>query len=206
MLGPTVTTAVLASAERAANKLLQFDPGSQAQLHALEGKLLAISLSEPNLQMAVVCSHGQLQLRSHWEAADAEVSGRLSDMLAWLASGDSLAKHHLEVRGSTALLQQWQALAKQLDIDWEDMANRYLGDILGHSVAESARQAFSWGRARSRNVANQVMEFGVEELQLLPNRALFEDFRTRTQSLRLATDRLQARIQRLQTRLSQTSD
>ncbi len=206
MLGPTLSTAVLASAEQAANKLLQFDPGTLAQMQQLEGRVLAVHIGQPSLQLAVLCHQGQLQLRGHCEAPDAEVSGKLTDLLAWLASGDSLAQHNISVRGSTQLLQQWQALAQQLDIDWEDITNRYLGDVLGHTVASSARQAFDWGRARSRNAANQIMEFGVEELQLLPNRALFEDFRTRNQSLRLATDRLQARVQRLQTRLSETSE
>ncbi|BFM09501.1 ubiquinone biosynthesis accessory factor UbiJ [Halioxenophilus aromaticivorans] len=206
MLGPTLTTALLASAERTANGLLQFDPGSQAHLQQLEGKTLAIHLSQPSLTVAVFCAQGQLQLRGHAEAADAEVSGSLADILAWLNSGESLAQHHLSVRGSTQLLQQWQALASQLDIDWEDMANRYLGDVVGHGVASGARQAFAWGQARGRNVTQQAVEFGVEELQLLPNRALFEDFRQRNQSLRLAADRLAARVQRLKTRLSETSE
>lgn len=203
--GPTVKTVVLASAERVANELLQFDPGSKAQLRKLQGKTLAIGLSEPDLQLAVTSDGQAIKLMGYVESPSAEVYGRVSDIVAWLASGDSLAKHNLTVRGSTQLLQDWQNLAAQLDLDWEDIANRFLGDVAGHNAANALRGMLNWGQERGRNSADQIMEFGVEELKMLPNRALFEDFRTRNQALRLDIDRLEARLNRLKTRLFETS-
>lgn len=205
-LGTTAFTALLASAEQAINAGLRYDPGTRAQLHRLEHKTLALKLTQPHCQITITALDGRVRLGSYVEAPQAQVLGSLPDALAWLASGDSLANHQLEVRGNTALLLDWQQLVGNLDIDWEDLINPLLGDVVGHAVASHLRGLWRWGHARRHNMADQLVEFSVEERQWLPNRALFNDFRQRNQSLRLDIDRLQARVTRLQTLISEASE
>lgn len=204
-LGPTGKAALLAAIEKAVNEALRYDPGTRAGLAAVADQTLLLRLSQPDWTIAVTANDGRIRLLGHAEQADAELGGELARLLAWLNSHDSLADHKLQVRGSTQLLQNWQAVAQNLEIDWEDWANRWLGDIVGHGGAQAIQKIVTWGEQRRRNVANQLLEFGIEELQLLPNRALFTDFSERNQQLRLAVDRLEARIKQLQSRLSETS-
>lgn len=201
-MGPTLKTALLASLEKTANGLLQYDPGTRAQLARVQGRPLVINFTEPQGRVAVTSEQQAIRLLGHVESPGAEVSGRLSDMLAWLASGDSVAKHKLSVRGSTQLLLDWRELARQLDIDWADLASGAVGDVAGQQLVSSLRGLGRWSRDQGRYGASQAVEFAVEELQVLVNRPLFDDFSQRNQTLRLDLDRLQARIQRLHNRLS----
>ncbi|WP_317932487.1 SCP2 domain-containing protein [Halioxenophilus sp. WMMB6] len=201
--GPTATSALLAAAEQALNQALRFDPGSRERLAKLEGQSLLICLREPEWQLGVTVREQQLVLLAVVEEATTELQARAADLLAWLVDGkQSLAELNIEVTGSTQLLIEWQALAQNLDIDWEDGLNRWLGDLLGHGLAELVRSGWSWARARQASIGNQLMEFLLEEKNLLPNRALFDDFRARNQSLRLHTDRLEARLRRLRQKLA----
>ena len=197
-LGPTARTTLLMAAERAINHALQFDPATRAKLESLEGSVLAVELVDSNWQVAVTTEANQIRLLGYSEQPTAQVLANSGDLLAWLMAGDdSLADHNIEVRGSTQLLQTWQELFTQLDIDWEDWLNHHLGDLLGHSLATGLRETWFWGRERGKNISRQLLEFAVEEQELVPNRALFDDLRQRSQTLRLDLDRLEARGRRL---------
>lgn len=198
-LGPTAKSALLAALQGVVNQALRLDPGTRTQLHHRAGAPLAIQLTDWQFSAAISAEGDEIRLLAYCEQPAAQVSARAQDLLAWMTSEQgSLAEHNIEVRGSTAALQAWQTLLLGLEIDWEDALTRVSGDLAGHAMAESLRMAAAWAGARAENIQRQLLEFVVEEQQCLPNRALFEDHRLRTQALGLGLDRLQARIERLQ--------
>ena len=193
--GPTAKMALLTLLEAAFNRALQYDPGSRSRLNRIDKQSLLINIRKPDWTIALQADNGCLRLKGYDDTPSAEISGRAESLLAWLISGkSSLADFDIEVRGSTHLLIEWQAFISQLEIDWIDCLSGVTGDTPAQLLGSAVGQLLDWGGARKRNMADQIMEFLIEERELLPNRALFEDFRQRNQELRLTIDRLEARV------------
>ncbi len=202
--GPTAKTALLLALEQMINRALVYDPGTRAGLTRLSGQSLLINLKQPDWQVAVTVADDKIGLQGHCEQPTTEITGSADALLAWVVSGEtSLADFDIEVRGSTHLLIEWQALARDLDIDWQDALSRLTGDLAGHTIAETLRQVSGWANLRRQNMGDQLAEFVIEEGQVVPNRALFDDFRQHNQDLRLTVDRLQARLNQVREQLLQ---
>ncbi|GAB2191493.1 SCP2 sterol-binding domain-containing protein [Sessilibacter sp. MAH1] len=198
MFGPTVTTTALASVQLMINQALKFDPVSKLRLQSLEGRLVRLTINNPAFVCFITAIDGELRLQSHGEQPEAEIRGSLSDLIKVFIEGKTnLADSQVEIIGSAGLVQQWQEFSKDIEIDWEEIISQYAGDTIGHQVAEVIRSSHAWGKTRRENIRNQLLEYAIEEKQLLPNQALFKDFCERNQQLRLDIDRLEARIERL---------
>jgi ubiquinone biosynthesis protein UbiJ len=187
--------AALASLEAAINGALVYDPGSRSALRELDGKPIAIRATSPAWELGICAQGEKIKLLGTLENPEAEVLGPTSALLELGRNpGVNLANTELEVRGNTQLLAQWQALANGLDIDWRDALGKFIGQVPAHALGEAVASAQDWRRARSRNIKAQLAEYLVEEAQLLPNRALFDEFAQNNQALQLEIDRLAARV------------
>ncbi len=203
-LGPTTLGTLLAAAQSLINQALVYDPITRARLEQLEGRALKVVITTPRIEYCLTARDQQVQLLSYHESPATEIKGSAFALLGVLLSGStSLSGTDVEMRGSVGLVEQWQGLIRGLDIDWEDFFNQYLGDVFGHQIAEHMRSAHQWHGHRQFNIRQQLVEYCVEELKLVPNRAVFKDFCDQNQTLRLAMDRTQARLEKLQHRLNE---
>lgn len=203
-LGPTTLGTLLAGAQALINQALVYDPITRARLEQLEGRALKVVISSPRLEYCVLSADQQIKLLSYHESPATEIKGSAFALFGVLINGSkNLSGTEVEIRGSVGLVEQWQNLIRGLDIDWEDFFNQYLGDVFGHQVAEQVRSARQWHSQRQSNIHQQLVEYCVEELKLVPNRALFKDFCEQNQALRLTIDRAQARLEKLQQRMNE---
>jgi ubiquinone biosynthesis protein UbiJ len=193
----TFTLAALASAEKMINTALHYDPATRLGLARLEGKILAVQISAPAINLFVMPMDDELRLMGNW---DGDVDTRISGSLIALAQLAQTQVHNLKdsgvtVMGDLALLADYQRLLKNLDIDWEDMLSQFTGDIIGHQTAQLVRAKFGWVKDRTTSAQRLTKEFLTEELKTLPSKPELEDFYHQVDDLRLAVDRAAARVE-----------
>lgn len=192
-------TAALAGAEKLINKALEYDPGTRIGLQDLQGQVLAVHITTPNVQFFVTPDADGLRLMAQWEGdADTRISGSLL-ALARIGSQEihNLKDSGVEVMGKTSLLADLQQLLKNIDIDWEEILTQFLGDIVGHQTAQLIRGKLDWAGARVNSGQRLMREFLTEELKTIPGKNELEDFYRQVDDLRLAVDRVAARAEKL---------
>ncbi len=199
--GPTVQAALSRSIESALNRALALDPaGRQALLTALSGPV-QIRVTTPAFWILTL-QRSDDQVRVGGTRLDdpaLELSGHAMAFAA-LALGDQrvFTDQRLQVEGDSGLAHQVQRALNQLNPDWEAALADVIGDVPAHFLGQRLRAAVSWSRQASAALQANLDEYLHEESRSLPGRqeleATFEDI----DALSLQTERLAARIERLQ--------
>lgn len=202
MIGPGTLTFITTALEKLVNTALKYDPATRQQLSQLTG-VLAIHIQQPDV--SIYCQGGDdgLRLMAQCEIPpSAEITGTPQALMALLKKPTNLADTDLSVSGNIGFLQQWQNALGQIDIDWEDAISSVLGDIAGPLVADTLRKGATWAKQTHQENWRLLKEYLPEELQLVPSKVELEDFYLEVSQLSMDTDRLAAKLQRLQTTLS----
>lgn len=189
--------------EAISNRLLALDPETLAQLGTLSGKIIEIRATAPTFNFFVVPSHTGLRLLVDSNLTP-DVSLRApSNTLAKLilvagASEDMATLRDLEIVGDLELATRFQRILRGLDIDWEDLAARAIGDVAAHKGANALRAGFAWLSSAVNVLARDTGEFLQFERAALPARVEVEEFMRGVDVLRADVARLEQRIARLQ--------
>ncbi|SDM08927.1 ubiquinone biosynthesis protein UbiJ [Franzmannia pantelleriensis] len=200
---------LLAGLEATLNALLARDPAAPARLEALAGKRLVVNLTTPRLCLLLqVHSQGlHLQRASTDDATDADARVELdAESLGALLGGESIERlmftGRLAVRGNPALLEALRDLLLDLDADWEGELARLLGDQPAHQLAEGGRRLGRFGARSARQLHADISEYLFEEARLFTGHDQHDVARDLLTNVELASDRLEARIERLERRLA----
>lgn len=206
-------TLLLGGLERSLNALLARDPAAPARLERLAGQRLLVRLEASSLALAMAYhAQGVDLMRPDDEPEDAfdAVIELDPETLGELLGGASVERlmfqGKLVVRGHIPLLEATRDLLLDLDLDWEGELARWLGDVPAHSLAEGMRSLGRWGLRTRQELCADVSEYVFEEARLLPGRHQFEGLRDHLTELEVATDRLEARLERLCRRLTAEGD
>ena len=188
----------------ALSRLLSTNADTTARLAALEGRVIEIALRDSaRSAFALPGAHGVHLRRRHDGPVAVKVSGRVSDFIAYARAsrrGDSLSAGRIEIAGDLAVAQQVQALLADLQIDWEELLSRAIGDVPAHQIGRAARAVFALGRDALAKLERDAAEYLNHESQLLASREQLEQFGRAVFVLADDVDRLEARLQRLRDR------
>jgi ubiquinone biosynthesis protein UbiJ len=199
MADPTLLSAGCAAMEAAINSALRYDPGSRHAVGRLAGQVLAVEMTRPQLTFFLEPQPEGVRVASHFEGVvTTRLRGSPIALLTLLRSERlNLAGSGVEVFGSTGLLSQLQRIIRELDIDWEQALTGVTGDVAGHQGGKALRGLGSWMSGRKDTFERLLGEYLSEELNTTPARAELEHFYREVDDLRLATDRLEARLNAL---------
>ncbi len=191
-----------AALERFVNRYLALDPEIAARLGEFEGKCLHFDCTLPPLSLNCLPRAGAMTLASHCEREpDCRVSGS-AFALARLARTDQptplLASGEVTIEGDSRLVQRFADVLKQLEVDWEEQASRVLGDFAAHRLGNAVRAFQRWAAGAGESLRRDTTEYLQEESGVLPAPSEIESFIANVDELRLAADRLEARIKRLE--------
>lgn len=203
MADPTLLGALTATLEKLVNGALRYDPGTQAALAKLAGKVLAVESTFPPLtfyllpQPATADVH--LAVHAYCDLPpDTRLKGSLPAILALtLGPRHSLANSGVQVSGNPALLADLQAILANLDIDWEEPITDFLGTSIGHPFAELVRTQWQWTRNNVQKAQVALGDYLTEELRATPSKIELELFCAQVDQARAHSERLAARVQRL---------
>jgi ubiquinone biosynthesis accessory factor UbiJ len=199
-------TTLLGLMETTVNNALQLDPATRQRLAQLDGKVIAVVCTSPQLTVFIRPHADGLLIQGQYDQTpDCSLSGSALSLLKLITADNktsALLNNQVQIRGDLELSQNLQAVLADLDIDWEAKLADYLGDIAAHQIGNQVRNLHRWGKSSANSLLLDIEEYVHEETRDLPPRSELEPFYRETAALTLATDRLTARIERLQKALS----
>lgn len=194
-------TALLASAEHALNRLLRLDGTAQPRLARLGGRVIAVHCTAPELALHILPNADGLRLASHWQGeADCTLHAPAASLLRLAASRQKTAiLHSPEVRleGDSASLLALAEILEDLELDWEYELSRWLGPVATQLFAGSLQHATRWSGQSLASLRQDLADYLGEESNTLVGRHEAEARFAEVDDLRLALDRLEARLARL---------
>ena len=188
----------IASIETAFNQYISLDPNALSRFEDMEGKVIEINFKGLNESLFLFPGMDGIMVMNDFDAeADTTLSGT-PIALARLSLSENAApvlfSGEVTISGDTSLGHQFKKILSQLDIDWEEQLSRYTGDMVAHQLGNMARDFSKWFSRSKDSMFMDAGEYLQEESHLIPARAEIDKFISQVDSLRDATDRLQARI------------
>ncbi len=196
--------------ELSINKMLSFDPATQAKLSRYQGKVLALSIVAPaateatTLYVRVLDGEVSFSLSEHMHF-DACLTGSLPDFIALALSSnksDRLINSDIDLSGDSEFAIAVTGIIEHLDIDWEALISPITGGILAHQVGSSVRSILSWGKTVLGTQKIAAKDYLETEAGLIASAEQVSRFANQVDEIRLAADRLAARIELLQKKQS----
>jgi ubiquinone biosynthesis protein UbiJ len=191
---------VLSSLEISVNRYLALDPETLSRLGAFTGKVISVELRGIGITLAMAPHGGGIQLLGDYSGKpDTVISGAPWSLARTGYGGDrgALFAGEVEIRGDVALGQRFEAVLREIDIDWEEQLSRLVGDVAAHQVGKLVRDTMTWGANSVDTLSRDVGEYLQEESRQLPQRDEVDAFLGAVDHLRDDVARLEARVKRL---------
>lgn len=195
-----IPVAALMAMEQAINATLALDPATLHRLARLDGKIIAIDVQGTGLTLYLAPHANGLRLMGHYDGTiDTTLRGAPLSLLRMSSgkAGEGLFSGDVIIDGDVETGQQLQRALHSLDIDWEEHISRLTGDVIGHQLGQTVRGIAGFGINALTTFGLNLGEYLQEERSVLPANAQVSAFINEVDTLRMATDRLEARIKRL---------
>lgn len=185
--------------EMALNHALRFDMESHEQLLRFAKRSIRIDITNLNIAVIARFTDDQILLEMAEEhVADLMIKADSFALLKLLQQPDSLFSNQIQILGDVQFAKQLQDWQQHFDFDWEQQLARLTGDTLAYPLAQSLRRGFDWLKYNRSEFEQSVAEYLREESHYLPDKSQTTRFMQNVDLLRADTDRLEARIKRLQ--------
>lgn len=198
----TLPAAAVNAFASAFNRYLQLDPEASARMASLQGRCIALEFRGMNLRLYVLPQVNGIQLL---QKSDSEPDTVLSGTPLGMASlglgsrtEQTLFSGAVTISGDVETGQAFKDILDSMDIDWEEQLSRLTGDVIAHQVGNAARHARRFLAHARSTLEQDTGEYLQEELRVLPSRIEIENYMADVSRLVMDTDRLSARIKRLQ--------
>ncbi len=195
---------------RALKKYLDSDPEISAKLNKFAGQCLLVHLTDIEKELLVTPVQAGLELREHVvyeEASNAnelEITTTLHSNIVSLARMGLGAEYQsmlnsgaLKIEGDVEFANQLRSIFMQVDIDWEEIASKYVGDSVAYQVGLFVKRFKNYKSRSVDNFRMDVSEYLQEESRIVPTKVELDRFMGDVDDLDAHVQRLEARIQRL---------
>ena len=183
-------------AATALNQLLQREAWAREKLAPFAGEVVELRLPPlPALRLAIA-EGGQTR------AADPALEATLvieakPGIFAALGKGEEHLMRAVDISGNARLAAEVLELLRYLRWDVEEDLSRVFGDVIAHRIAGTTRDFISWQVEAGRRLAENVMEYAVEERGMVVAREEHDEFAAAVAKLRDDLARIEQRIARI---------
>ncbi|MBL1456646.1 SCP2 sterol-binding domain-containing protein [Methylophaga sp.] len=185
--------------EIALNHALRFDMESHEKLQRFASRSIRIDITNLNIAVIARFTDDRILLETAEEhVADLMIKADSFALLKLVQQPDSLFSNQIQIRGDVQFAKQLQDWQQHFDFDWEQQLARVTGDTLAYPLAQSLRRGFDWLNYNRSEFEQSLAEYLREESQYLPDKSQTQRFMQNVDLLRADTERLEARIKRLQ--------
>ena len=191
--------------ETALNGALAVDPASKAKLKPLNNCVLEIHITSISQSFFFGVKEESICLLPSQTNPSVTLSGSGLALvkLAVIQDKNSLFKRkEVSLTGDAVRAQQIQQVMRRLKIDWEALLAEVIGDVPAHLVNTGLSQSLSWGKSITQSFKQDVEEFVKYEVSLFPNKLSAKNQFDTIDQLRLAADRLEAKVKKIRSSLS----
>lgn len=190
----------------AAGALINLDPDGKQKLAELRGKVFCLEVSAPPIKLYLLPTERGIEFRRGAEAADVTLSGSVSAFVRLgRAAGGGSPEDRVAVHGDAELGQALQKILGQLDIDWEELLSRYVGDTPARKLGNAARGLAGWAEKSLDLARENTADYLREEKRILVTNPAMERFDQALNRTRADVDRLTRRVERLQRAMGQNT-
>jgi ubiquinone biosynthesis protein UbiJ len=196
---------IYATIELALNHTISLDPQGKNLIKRFQGKVIKLEILNPNISIYILAQADNFILLENYEGkADTIIRARLLDLIQISfktadEKNQAVFNKQIIIEGDIGLGQQFQSLFNKLDIDWEEHLSHISGDIIAHQLFSTGKQFLSWGNRTKQTLSLDVAEFLQYETRDLIEKREVDLFLNEIDNIRNAYDRLEARINRLDT-------
>lgn len=194
------------SLERAINEALKLDESSPQRLRKLDGKSVAIDITDWQMSACITFyDHGVQVSAKPVEHCSTRIKGTLFGLFrVGLAKGDSKAlfAEKIDIDGDTQVAELTRNLFTELNLDWEGRLANIVGGQAAHQVGRGARHIIKAFKQARLATAESTTEYLQYEINCLPNGDEVQDFISAVGQCRNDVDRLAARVALLKDRIS----
>ena len=196
--------------EMASNNALQYDEKALQSLAKLQGKSIVLEVKPlgklPVQRIAVLPQpHGLEYSMAVVENPDVTLAATLGAMVKISRDGfddAELEPGELEINGDPIVGQRFAKVLAELDVDWQGLLAEHLGDTPAVLISSGFEHAKTFARESQSQIKLHLNKLLLEDLRLVASAATVNQFMDEVDTIRADTDRLQARIKRLQVRLA----
>ncbi len=206
----TIQQRLLAIVEIIGNRLAQLDDKLLEGFESLQGKSIAIEIID--LQQTIICYPGaagiRLSMQEPANDVDATIRARLIALLNLATQSEKVStsiQEGISFHGDVAVAQRLQKLLANVDIDWEEVLSKQLGDVAGVQVYRLLNQAKSVVEQSVNSILQSGSEYMQEEVRVTPAPVELERMRADVTRLRHDVDRSEARLKRLVDKMNASS-
>lgn len=195
------SSALAAVIETALNGYLALDPEVRSRCAALDGSVIAMQLKGLALTLYFLPTTDRIDVLGHYEGEpDTLLTGTPASLfrLAVVRSEEQLFNSGVEFHGDTEKGERFRDILASVDIDWEELLSRVTGDAIAHQMGNVARSLTATATQGLTSLQEDVSEYLREESRLVPTAIEVNNLLEEIDTVRLDTDRLEARIQRLE--------
>lgn len=215
---------ILSAIETALNAWLKLDGESLPKCEALDGKIIRLHITGFELNLFFLPAISGIQVmanypdnslvdvnetilenqRSYGEV-DATIHGSPMALMRLSSSNNSSAamlESDIEIEGDMRVAEQFSAILTEVDIDWEELLSRLVGDIIAHQAGQAVRTGSDWFNESMEAMKLNTSEYLSEESKVTPAEAEIEDYKDEVDDLRMDIDRLEARLKNMKAVLS----
>ncbi|HEY5700617.1 MAG TPA: SCP2 sterol-binding domain-containing protein [Gammaproteobacteria bacterium] len=196
-------------AETALNRVLRLDPEFLEALAPLQDRILAVEFSgitrtfyaQLGVEGVTLLEQADVDALRPGGQADVSFSGSPPAMLRMASAmrrGASTIGEDVRITGDLAVLESLKSAFQRLDVDFEELLSRYVGDVAAHEIGRFAQVFQAWSRRTRETLLADTGEFLVEELRISPPAIELEDFAADVNRLRDDVERLEKRVARIQ--------
>lgn len=199
---------LLAGVELGLNRVLRMDSTALPRLARLSGQVIEVDCQSPALKLFLLPGAEGLQLASHWESADCRLSAPASSLLRLALAKDKTAVLHrpeVTLSGDSAVLLELAGILQDLELDWEYELSRWLGPVGSQLLSGHLRSRVSWVGDGLDQLRQTLADYLTEEARDLVGEREAQARFAELDDLKLALDRLEARIARLARQPNKTS-
>jgi ubiquinone biosynthesis protein UbiJ len=181
------------------NRLLAMDEEGSAALRGLAGKTLAVVLDDTRYCLSIRITADGMELNDE-PAPEAEVTirGTPAAFVGFLRAENATVAGSIDISGDVTLAQEFQAVLKNLDLDWEETLSGWIGDTLARKTGNLIRGMARFLAQTRRTLEADISEYLRYETEVLPDRDEIDEFNSAVDTLRNDVERLKIRIARLQ--------
>lgn len=196
-----ITQALLAAAESGINRILALDSSAQARLAGLSGKVIEVDCASPAVRLFILPHADGLRLARQWAApADCALRAPAGTLLRLATSRQKTAVLHrpdVQIDGDSGVLMELSAVLQDLELDWEYELSRWIGPVASHVLGSRLRGASNWAEQSLDSLRLDLKDYLAEETASLVGAREAEARFAELDALKLALDRLEARVERL---------
>ncbi len=188
----------IAGLESTINGLLSMDATVPAKLAKIDGKIVHIHLSGPNIDLYFLPQTDRISIQSQCDnKADTFVTGTPGDFVELMLAKDpasALINGDIKVKGETSTLMALQALLHETELDWEYELSKVVGDVAAHNLGKLVNKSINWLQKSHTNIEQKLQTYVYEQGQLLASREQIEAFCHQVDDITARFERFEAKF------------